>query len=48
MKVNVEVSICNFNELKIKWSSHRKLPRKAPEKSPIYVFPRHTNRTVDY
>ena len=48
MKVNVEVSICNWNELKIKMPSHPKQPEKMPKESPIYVFPRHTNRTVDY
>lgn len=48
MKIKVEVSICNWNELKIKWSSHPKQPEKTPEESPIYQFPRHTNRTVEY
>ncbi len=48
MKINVEVSICNWNELKIKWSSHPKQSEKTPEEAPIYIFPRHTNRTVEY
>ena len=48
MKVNVEVSVCNWNELVIKMPSHRKPPKKTPEESPIYMFPRYTNQTVDY
>lgn len=48
MNIKVEISICNWNELTIKMPSHPKQLKEMPKEPPIYVFPRHTNRTVDY
>jgi len=50
MNIKVEVSVCNFNELIIKESTHqiKKSPEKTSEESLVYTFPRHTNRVVDY